>query len=58
MCVKADGEVASVSSMRSPDRTRESEFAAAIRAWKHKPYLIRGVAIPYCYPVRLAAGGN
>jgi hypothetical protein len=54
VCVTPEGDVEEVTFLKSPDRAMEGELATLVRTWEHRPYLISGAPVPYCYPARLA----
>jgi hypothetical protein len=53
VCVTPEGDVEQATFLRSPDRAMESDLATTVRKWKHRPYLINGAAVAFCYPMRL-----
>jgi hypothetical protein len=53
VCVDTDGGVYDVQQLKSAHPTVDPHWQALALTWKHKPYLIQGEAVPYCYPMRL-----
>jgi hypothetical protein len=53
MCVDSKGEVIDVFIIKSADLLVDADWVTLLRTWRHRPYLINGVAVPYCYPLRL-----
>jgi hypothetical protein len=53
VCVDNDGGVFGVSTVKSAHRLVDADWMARIRHYRHRPYSINGVPVPYCYPLRL-----
>ncbi|HXU82028.1 MAG TPA: hypothetical protein VN914_11565 [Polyangia bacterium] len=53
VCVDNDGDVFDVKMLKSAHFLVDASWMALIRRFRHKPYSINGVAVPYCYPLRL-----
>jgi hypothetical protein len=53
LCVDPEGQVYDVQVIKSAHRLVDDEWVAVMRTVEHRPYLINGKPIFYCYPVRL-----
>ena len=53
LCVDSDGQVSSVQVLKSAHRLVDDQWVAILRTLQHKPYMIGGRVVPYCYPMRL-----
>jgi hypothetical protein len=53
VCVDTDGGVFKVDVLRRASPTLDPSWTALIRTWRHQPYSINGVPVPYCYPLRV-----
>jgi hypothetical protein len=67
ICVGTNGAVSKVNVIRSSAlvedgqpgpaaRTLDGRWTTAIRSWRYRPYVVAGVAVPFCYMTRLQLG--
>lgn len=53
VCVDDGARVFHVSALESADFLVDADWMRRIQTWGHRPYLVDGVAVYYCYPVRV-----
>jgi hypothetical protein len=53
ICVDTDGDVASVSVLKSADPLVDAPWMAKMRRWRYRPYTINGEPVPFCHPMRV-----
>lgn len=58
VCVDTEGRVSRVQVLKSADPIVDGPWQETIRRWRHRPYLINGTAVAFCYPLRLEVGPN
>jgi hypothetical protein len=55
VCVDSDGVVKGVTTMKAADETGpiDAQWKAAIRTWQHRPHMVDGHPVGFCYPWRV-----
>jgi hypothetical protein len=54
VCVSPAGQVARVTVLKSTSvKDVDGDWQKTIEGWPHRPYLINGQPVPFCYPLRL-----
>ena len=53
VCVDTEGAVYEVTLLKSAHPLVDDKWSALLRTWPHRPYTLSGVAVAYCYPIRL-----
>lgn len=54
VCVDRVGKVGDVSAIKPADPVEVSDYwKRLVGTWPHRPYLVKGAAVPYCYPLRI-----
>lgn len=51
VCVSEEGAVSDVTITRPSRAILNERVPEAVRLWKYRPYLVDGVAKPFCYPL-------
>jgi hypothetical protein len=58
MCVDTSGAVYEVTALKSAHPAVDAQWMTLLRTYRHRPYFISRVAVPYCYPIRLEVRSN
>jgi periplasmic protein TonB len=58
ICVSAQGAVTSVKIIKPSNPMIDAQIPKVIPRWKYKPYMLDGVATPFCYPLRYTVTGS
>jgi hypothetical protein len=54
VCVDPAGTVYDVTMLKSAHALVDARWAALLQTWPHKPYVVNGTPVSFCYPLRLA----
>ena len=50
VCVSVNGNVDKVTIMKGSDPLADAEALRVIKTWRFRPFLVNGMAAPFCYP--------
>lgn len=58
ICVSAQGSVTSVKILKPSNPMIDAQLPTVVPRWKYRPYMLDGVATPFCYPLKYTVQGS